>query len=319
MRRPSRARIAAPLLAAALAACADQSPIAGSPDGPPSRSRSASMGVEHASVVREGYTLRVYPGWARSVTTRNEQTGEVRELFRSGGAFRLPTGQSTPSPRHEIRLSGGAYGRDLAIGVEDPKHQIAGIQLYLYGHGHVPGAGSRDPVVEVLDIDNKAVTCPPHCEVVVVPPALSTEPVALETGGEIPNLQEHRMFRGGGYELTVYPGFASRVLARVQGEEVRTLYRQTAPFHLPQGQKEPAARHLLRVRGGPFQRDLAFRVHDPRHQIAAIVVQLYRPGHVPGSGSDGEIVETLDLVNTAQCCPPTCIVEPPSPAPPGST
>jgi hypothetical protein len=306
MRRPSHARIAAPLLAVALAACADQSPIAGSPDGLPSRNRSASAGVEHASVVREGYTLRVYPGWARSVTTRNAEDGAVRELFRSEGAFRVPAGQSEPSTRHEIRLAGGAHGRDLAIGVEDPRHQIASIQLHLYGRGHVPGAGSRDPVVEVLDVVNGALTCPPACEVVVEPPALSMEPVALETGGEIPGLSEHRMFWGDGYELTVYPGFASRVVARVKGGEARTLYRQTASYDLPRGQREPAGQHLLRLRGGPFQRDLALRVHDPRHQIAAIVVGLYHPGHVPGSGSGGETVETLEITNTAQSCPPAC-------------
>lgn len=304
MHRPSPALIATPLLAAALAACADQSPIAGSLDGPPSRSRSASAGVEHASVARDGYTLRVYPGWARSVTTRSAEGGAVRELFRSEGAFRLPTGESEPSARHEIRLAGGAHGRDLAIGVEDPKHQIASIQLHLYGRGHVPGAGSRDPVVEVLDIANSAKTCPPAC--VVEPPAIHTETVPLEPGGEVSGLAEHRIFWGDGYELTVYPGFASRVAARVQGEEARTLYRQAASYDLPRGQSEPAGRHLLRLRGGPFQRDLALRVHDPRHQIAAIVVGLYRPGHVPGSGTGGETVETLDFVNTASCCPPTC-------------
>jgi len=304
MHRPSPARIAVPLLAAALAACADQSPIAGSPGGPATRSRSASAGVEHASVARDGYTLRVYPGWARSVTTRNAESGAVRELFRSEGAFRLPAGQREPSARHEIRLAGGDHGRDLAIGVEDPRHQIASIQLHLYGRGHTPGAGSRDPVVEVLDIVNKAATCPPSCE--VEPAALPMEPVPLETGGEVPGLPEHRMFWGDGYELTVYPGFASRVVARVQGEDARTLYRQAASYDLPRGEREPAGRHLLRLRGGPFQRDLALRVHDPRHQIAAIIVGLYRPGHVPGSGSGGETVETLEVVNTAHTCPPYC-------------
>lgn len=123
------------------------------------------------------------------------------------------------------------------------------------------------------------------------------------------NLQQHQVVKRGGYELVLYPGFASRaVMHHADGSEVE-LYRQANPFKLLSGQTEPDTRHTIHLKGGSAGRDITLDVNDPEHRIARIRVELY-PG--PRSGfstmSDDEPGENdeLEIINKAKNCPPDC-------------
>ena len=109
---------------------------------------------------------------------------------------------------------------------------------------------------------------------------------------------EHWTTRGGGYELTFYPGFVSRAVVQDAAGVPVELYRQEAPFRLPAGMRRAAGSHQVVLRGGAHGRDVALSVMDPANGIARITVALH-------AGSGGE-EEVLTLLDNAQTCPPYC-------------
>ena len=124
-----------------------------------------------------------------------------------------------------------------------------------------------------------------------------------ERAGVAP-LSEHVRTEAGGYELTVHPAFSSAVT--VEGASGTTeLYRQRGTYHLPGGQTEPPAQHVVRLEGGEHARDLGLVVNDPKHQIARITVELYGAGHRPGNQDDTP-VETVVVENNPSTCPYDC-------------
>jgi hypothetical protein len=81
--------------------------------------------------------------------------GRTTELYRQSGSYRLPGSATSPAGRHEVRVAGGPFARNLTIGIEDDAHQIASIEADLHG----PGGAAN----ETLTISNEAKTCPPYC------------------------------------------------------------------------------------------------------------------------------------------------------------
>lgn len=123
---------------------------------------------------------------------------------------------------------------------------------------------------------------------------------------EVESIAEHTGVNAAGYELFFYPGFSSRVsVMGAQGRETE-LYRQTEVYALPEGQPISSTRHAFQLRGGEHDRDFAFSIDDPKHQVARVIVELYGPDHVPGAGNQDQIVERVIYHQDAQTCPPRC-------------
>jgi hypothetical protein len=139
--------------------------------------------------------------------------------------------------------------------------------------------------------------------------------------------------------FTFYKGFASRVSYTPQGGAEIPVYQQEGVFKVPGG-GGPAASSKMWISGGPDALDVELEIDDsprpapnydgpiesfdvttrrggggasnPRvrpikgqHHVTAVQVQLKRADasvrpHMPADGG------TTTVVNTAQCCPPTC-------------
>ena len=284
------------------AACADQPT---QPDSAPARGVQSAGGVEHWTVQKEGYALTLYPGFASRAVLQS--AGGTVELYKQSGSYRLPAGAAGAARQHQIALKGGQYGRDLALSVLDPKHEVARIRVFLYGSDNVPGSGMPSTLVDTLVFVNKAVTCPPTCKTLTASGAastVSTSYVDAAASFAAPAF-EPRVARAGGYELSVDPSFASRAVAEVQGGGAVELYRQNGIFNLPVGYAAPSATHQIRLAGGRFGRNVALQVRDPRHHVARIELDLYDPARKGGPAN-----ETVNILNAAQTCPPTCVTEP---------
>lgn len=117
---------------------------------------------------------------------------------------------------------------------------------------------------------------------------------------------EEQTISSDGYQLTLYPGFASRCTLRDADGTERELYRQEKPYHLPQGQTRPRTRHMLRLQGGQRQQDVTLQIDDPHHRIARITIELYDQNHQPGAGAGGPTAETLTVEQDSETCPPSC-------------
>lgn len=108
----------------------------------------------------------------------------------------------------------------------------------------------------------------------------------------------------GGYGFSVHPAFSHRAELRDAAGRSIELYRQHDVFNLPAGRTAPPAQHVIRLDGGPDARDLGITVNDPKHQVARITVELYGPGHQPGTA--GAVAQTLVVENDGKTCPPAC-------------
>lgn len=124
-----------------------------------------------------------------------------------------------------------------------------------------------------------------------------------------PQAQEQTLNKDG-YELTFYPGFASRaVVRRKDGSEVE-LYKQEKPHKLPEGKKKPETKHKLKLKGGKHQHDITLDIQDPGLRIARITVELYAVSPHNGISTmsltdEGENEEVV-VINDAVTCPPKC-------------
>lgn len=113
-----------------------------------------------------------------------------------------------------------------------------------------------------------------------------------------------------GYELTFYPGFASRCTVREADGTEYALYEQDRkkPYHLPPGHTKPDSKHRLKLRGGKKKQDVTIDIDDPELRIAKITIELYDENHMPGTEAEGgeTSVETFTAENDAKICPPYC-------------
>ena len=115
----------------------------------------------------------------------------------------------------------------------------------------------------------------------------------------------HNTAEKNSYKVTFHPAFASRcVITNEDGEH--EVYKQSAPHKL-NGQAHPT-RHTIRLQGGKYDRDITLDVHDPKHAIKQVHLELYgdrQPSDI-GTGVAMDTAETFTTFNTAQTCPPTC-------------
>jgi len=116
-------------------------------------------------------------------------------------------------------------------------------------------------------------------------------------------LAEHVRSSVAGYQVQVHPAFSSGITVRTDAGDTQ-VYRQQGTYNLPGGATEPPAQHVVRVQGGPFDRDVGFVVSDPKHQVARIIVELYDPVSQPGT--DRPVVERVIVNNSSKICPPIC-------------
>ncbi|HEX8153858.1 MAG TPA: hypothetical protein VF698_12065 [Thermoanaerobaculia bacterium] len=230
--------------------------------------------VEHWTVKGGGYAVTFYPGFATRVTIGGT------ELYRQVGSYDV--GTNAPSGRHLIRVAGGDLRNPVTLSIDDPGHQIARLKVNFYGE-------------KSLVIDDTVVYCPPFC---------------IDGGGAAAKIDERQMLvptsfhgapevtvRAHDYDVSLYPGFASSVKSTVNGR-TSELYRQRAPYRLPEGATATAGRHEVRIAGGPYGRNLTIGMEDDTHQIASIEADL----HGPGGGAN----ETITIYDDVITCPPVC-------------
>lgn len=122
----------------------------------------------------------------------------------------------------------------------------------------------------------------------------------------MPQDPKERTIKKDGYELTFYPGFASRCTVRGADGAEHELYKQDKPYHLPDGHKKPDTKHKLKLKGGKKKQNITIDIDDPELRIAKITIELYDESHEPGMGSGGSAGETFTTENDAQICPPFC-------------
>jgi hypothetical protein len=108
-----------------------------------------------------------------------------------------------------------------------------------------------------------------------------------------------------GYEVTFYPGFASRCTVRNAGGEVE-LYSQQGSYKLPNGEKEPKRNYRLSLKGGKRKQDVTLRVEDPERRIKSITVELYDSTPSESGVRETQETETFEIDNDAKLCPPDC-------------
>lgn len=108
------------------------------------------------------------------------------------------------------------------------------------------------------------------------------------------------------YTVTFHPAFASRCVVTGEDGECE-VYKQSKPHKL-NGQKHPA-KHTIRLQGGKYGRDITLEVHDPKHAIKQVHLELYGdrdPSHIGDSRVEYPAVESFTALNTAELCPPMC-------------
>jgi len=107
------------------------------------------------------------------------------------------------------------------------------------------------------------------------------------------------------YRVTFHPAFASRCVVTGEDGECE-VYKQGAAHKL-NGESHPQ-QHTIRLEGGRYQRDVTLHVHDPKHAIKQIHVELYgdRPPEAVGDGVAYPTAETFTADNAVITCPPNC-------------
>lgn len=108
------------------------------------------------------------------------------------------------------------------------------------------------------------------------------------------------------YSVTFHPAFASRCVVTGEDGECE-VYKQSAPHKL-NGQAHPQ-KHTIRLQGGRYGRDITLEVHDPKHAIKQVRLELYGdrdPAHIGDSSVTYDTAEIFTADNTAEICPPMC-------------
>lgn len=105
----------------------------------------------------DGFRTAFYPGFARKITVR-AATGETL-LYEQNTPFVLPAGETRPWPSSLLEFSGGPAGREIRFQLEDPRQQVARIEIVFKAQeGSEAGAEG-----ETLVVDDTPTLCPPTC------------------------------------------------------------------------------------------------------------------------------------------------------------
>ncbi|MBW3571817.1 MAG: hypothetical protein KY467_11985 [Gemmatimonadetes bacterium] len=99
-----------------------------------------------------GYEACFYPGFVRRLSVAED--GVETPIYEQEEVFVLPPGQLLPWPSNTLELRGN--GRDLAVQLFDPEHQIDRVEILLK-----PRTQGGTP--ERLIMENGPVLCPPLC------------------------------------------------------------------------------------------------------------------------------------------------------------
>jgi hypothetical protein len=110
------------------------------PPSPPRECRSAG-----------GYEACFYPGFVKRLAVA--QDGAETLIYEQKGVFVLPPGQLLPWPSSTLELRGN--GRELAMQLYDPGHQIDRVEIFFK-----PREGGKE---ERLIVEDGPVLCPPLC------------------------------------------------------------------------------------------------------------------------------------------------------------
>lgn len=122
----------------------DKGGTTGTPPLPPSPARECRSAG--------GYEACFYPGFVKRLSVAEDGTETV--IYEQEGVFVLPPGQQLPWPSNMLELRGN--GRELAMQLYDPLHQIERVEIVLK---------PRDPdgPPERLIVEDGPVLCPPLC------------------------------------------------------------------------------------------------------------------------------------------------------------
>ncbi|WP_420127560.1 hypothetical protein [Longimicrobium sp.] len=99
-----------------------------------------------------GYEACFYPGFVRRLSVQED--GSETLIYEQKGVFVLPPGQLLPWPSNTLELRGN--GRDIAMQLYDPLHEIERVEIVL--KPRVVGGNPERVVVE-----DGPVLCPPLC------------------------------------------------------------------------------------------------------------------------------------------------------------
>jgi hypothetical protein len=102
----------------------------------------------------DGYEACFYPGFVKRLSV--EEGGAETLIYEQAGVFVLPPGQALPWSSNTLELRGN--GRDLAMQLYDPHHQIERVEIVLKAR-----EGGK-PVR--LIVEDGPVLCPPLCPVI---------------------------------------------------------------------------------------------------------------------------------------------------------
>jgi hypothetical protein len=108
------------------------------------------------------------------------------------------------------------------------------------------------------------------------------------------------------YKVTFHPAFASRCSITSEDGECE-VYKQDKPHPL-NGKSHPK-KHMIKLQGGKYGRDVTLEISDPKHAIKQIHIELYGdrpPGDIGRAAADHPAVETFVADNRAVTCPPDC-------------
>lgn len=101
----------------------------------------------------DGFRTAFYPGFARRITVRSG-TAETL-LYEQNTPFVLPAGETRPWPSSLLEFSGGPAARDIRFQLEDPRQQVARIEIVFRGESGAEG--------ERLVVEDTPTLCPPTC------------------------------------------------------------------------------------------------------------------------------------------------------------
>lgn len=112
--------------------------------------------------------------------------------------------------------------------------------------------------------------------------------------------------KGGGYEISFYPGFVSRLRVIGQDGSNTLLYEQKTPYILPTGQTKPWPSSTLEI-AGPGGR-VMLQLDDPDQQVDRVVVVMKRrtEGGVQAHQDGEEDGDQVEAENGSVLCPPIC-------------
>lgn len=104
----------------------------------------------------DGFRAAFYPGFARKITVRSA-TAETL-LYEQNTPFVLPAGETRPWPSSLLEFSGGPAARDIRFQLEDPRQQVARIEIVFKAQD-----GAENAKGETLVVDDTPTLCPPTC------------------------------------------------------------------------------------------------------------------------------------------------------------